>query len=421
MLLGMWNSLHPNIKIRIVNSFLSRMVGGAIFPFMAVYFTQHLGAGWAGGLLMSLVAVQFVAGLYGGGLADVLGRRHTLLAGEWLKLGAFAALLLANLWTPLPFVTFAALIAMNIASGLINPAAEAMLIDVSTPESRTFMYAVNYWAVNASLLIGTLLGGWLYQDHFVGLLWGLLAVSLLTLFLAWRFMSETLGGTRPDPAEARQRMGLKPLLNSYAQVISDRPYLLFSLGFVLLMSIEFTRQNFIPIHLAQHFPPQEVFGTVLTGIKAMSVLTAVNTLIIVALTIPVSSWVKRHNLKTVMVWGFGLFALGFAALQSSVHLGVLIAASVVLSVGELLYVPTRQTLVADLIPQDRRGAYLAVGGQVFTLGKWLAALGIPLGAAIGGAGMSGVVLVLGAVAIALSLAGLRGGQRISQMADVAAD
>lgn len=103
------------------------------------------------------------------------------------------------------------------------------------------------------------------------------------------------------------------------------------------------------------------------------------------------------------------------------HLGVLIAASAVLSVGELLYVPTRQTLVADLIPQDRRGAYLAVGGQVFTLGKWLAALGIPLGTAIGGADMSGVVLVLGAVAITLSLAGLRGGRRMSQMADVAAD
>lgn len=86
----MWRQLHPNIKVRIINSFLTRMVGGAIFPFMAVYFAHYLGAGLAGLLLMALVAVQFVAGLYGGGLADAWGRRRTLLAGEVLKLLAFA-------------------------------------------------------------------------------------------------------------------------------------------------------------------------------------------------------------------------------------------------------------------------------------------------------------------------------------------
>ena len=57
----MWNTLHPNVRIRIINSFLTRMVGGAIFPFMAIYFTHHLGAALAGLLLMLLVAVQFVA------------------------------------------------------------------------------------------------------------------------------------------------------------------------------------------------------------------------------------------------------------------------------------------------------------------------------------------------------------------------
>ncbi|MFC6592949.1 MDR family MFS transporter [Deinococcus lacus] len=404
----MWAKLHPNIKIRIINSFLTRMVGGAIFPFMAVYFAHHLGAGLAGLLLMSLVAVQFVAGLCGGGLADVWGRRRTLLAGEGLKLLAFAALLLANLWTPLPWVTFGALVVINVAGGLINPAAEAMLVDVSTPETRTFMYAVNYWAVNASLLIGTLLGGWLYQDHFPALLGGLLGMSFLTLFLAWRFMTETLGGPRRSPAEVRQSMGLRPLLGSYAQVMSDRPYLLFTAGFILLMTIEFGRQNFIPVHLAQGFPAQAVWGTQLTGVKMMSLVTAINTLLIVALTIPVSHWVGQRPLRPVMVAGFLLFAGGFAVLHGSLNFWALVVASVVLSIGELLYVPARQTLLADMVPEEKRGAYLAVNGQVFTLGKWLAALGVPLGAEIGGLGMGLVMAVLGLLAVVLSLWGLRG-------------
>lgn len=404
----MWRDLHRNVRVRIINSFLTRMVGGAVFPFMAIYFTAHLGAALAGILLMLLVGVQFIAGLYGGGLADAWGRRRTLLSGEGLKLAGFAALLLANLNTPHPWATFAALIAINLSSGLINPAAEAMLVDVSTPDTRTFMYAVNYWAVNASLLIGTLLGGWLYQDHFTALLAGLLGMSCLTLFLAWRFMTETLGGPRRTRAQVQASMGFAPLARNYAQVVQDRPFLLFLLGFLCIMTIEFGRTNFIPVHLAAHFPTQAAFGVTLTGVKAMSVLTAINTLMMVAFTISVSTWVKGKDLRRLMFLGYALFATGFATLNAGTALGVLVAGSVLLSLGELLYVPTQQTLLAALIPEDRRGAYLAVNGQTFTVAKWLAALGVPLGAGIGGAGMAVITLGLGVLGILLARAGLRG-------------
>lgn len=336
------------------------------------------------------------------------GRRRTLLAGEWLKLAAFLVLLAANLHTPLHWVTFAALIVINVSSGLINPAAEAMLVDVSTPETRTFMYAVNYWAINASLLIGTLLGGWLYRDHSGLLLAGLCVMSGVTLFLAWSRMTETLDGPRPSREEVRRRMGLAPLTRSYTQVVRDRPFLLFLVGFLLLLTVEFGRSNFIPVHLAGFFPGQTVLGVHLDGVKAMSVLTAVNTVMIVVLTVPVSTWVKGRDLTRLMGLGFALFALGFAVLNVSLSLPVLIAASVLLSLGELLYVPTRQTLLAGMVPGEQRGAYLAVSGQTFTVGKWLAALGVPLGAGIGGAGMALVTLGLGVLAIGLSLAGLRG-------------
>lgn len=51
----------------------------------------------------------------------------------------------------------------NIASGLISPASEAMLIDVSTEKTRAFMYAINYWANNLALMVGMLIGGWLFE------------------------------------------------------------------------------------------------------------------------------------------------------------------------------------------------------------------------------------------------------------------
>ncbi|WP_261664926.1 MDR family MFS transporter [Deinococcus sp. Marseille-Q6407] len=401
----MWKTLHPNIRVRIVTSFLSRLVGGAVFPLLAIYFTEHLGAGRAGLLLGLLVAVQFAAGLYGGLLADLWGRRRTLLLGEVLKALAFAALLAANWQQPFPYLTFAAVALVNLAGGLVGPASEAMLVDVSTPESRSFMYSVNYWAINASLLIGTLLGGWLYRDHFPLLLELLLGMSLLTLWLSWTRLSETRAGQSTH--EVGAQLGLGSLLRNYAAVARDPAFLLFTAGGVAVLTIEFGRSNWAAVHLAQNFAPLLLGGQLIDGVRAMSLLTAVNTGLIVLLTAPVSAWVTRQPQVPVMYAGFLLFGAGFAVLAFSVSLPALLLASVVLTLGELLYVPTRQSRLADLIPAEGRGAYLAINGQLFTVAKWAASLGVPLGAIIGGPGMAALTLGLGVLGMWLTSLALR--------------
>lgn len=410
----MWRTLHPNVRTRITTSFLSRVVGSMVFPFLAIYFTAHLGAARAGALLLALGVVQFLAGLYGGGLADAWGRRRTLLTGEGLKVLAFLGMLAANWDGPQPWATFVAVVLVNVASGFINPAAEAMLVDVSTPESRSFMYAVNYWAVNLSILLGTVAGGWLYADHFTLLLGLLVGMSLLTFWLCWTRMTET----RAASPTARAELGLAPLARSYAQVVRDRAFGLFVLGGILILSIEFSRNNHVAVHLAQFFPTAGWFGVRLDGIKAMSVLTAVNTLLIVALTAPVATWLKGKEERPLMHVGFGLFAVGFAVMAFSTSLPVLLLGTLVLSLGELLYVPTRQAALAELVPEDRRGAYLAVHGQVFTVSKWIAALGVPLGGVIGGVGMAGITLALGLGGMLLTEWALR--SRLPQAPDAQA-
>ncbi|GGJ66899.1 MDR family MFS transporter [Deinococcus aquiradiocola] len=400
----MWSSLHPNVRTRITTSFLSRLVGGAVFPFMAVYFTAHLGAGRAAVLLALLVLAQFLAGLYGGGLADAWGRRRTLLLGEALKFVAFAGMLTANAWTPHPWATFAAVLAVNVASGLLNPAAEAMLVDVSTPQTRTFMYAVNYWAVNASLLVGSLLGGWLYRDHFPLLLALMCGMSAVTWWLSWARMTETRGAA----VTSRAAPGLLALGRSYRAVLRDPAFLLFTLGGVAVLGIEFSRANWVAVHLAQTFTPTPLFGLPLDGLRVAGVLTAVNTLLIVAFTAPVTAWIAARAPRPTMQAGFVLFAAGFAVLACRTELWVLLLGSVVLTVGELLYVPTRQALLADLVPEDRRGAYLAVNGQVFTLAKWVATLGLPLGAVWGASGMAALTFALGLLGVLFSRLALRG-------------
>ncbi|WP_221563437.1 MFS transporter [Alkalihalobacillus sp. TS-13] len=385
----MLKDLHPNIRIRIYTSFLSRLIGSMIFPFMAIYFTNAINAFWAGTLLLINVIIQFVAGLYGGYLADILGRKRMMVTGEWMKVIGFVGMILANSpWYTSPWVTFSMMTIIGIASGLVNPAAEAMLIDVSTKETRAFMYAINYWAVNMSLMLGLIVGGFLYKTHFFELLLALFLMSLVTLWMTSTLIHETFTpeGTTTKP------YGIKPILQSYKTVITDIPFVLFILGGIAVLSIEFQRNNFIAVRLEKEIIPKtySLFGGLdmsIDGVKLLSLLTVENTIIIVFFTGIVAKWIRNKPEQPIMYTGFILFGLGYGILAFSNDLMTLALAVVVLSIGELMYVPTRQSILADIVDDSKRGAYMAFNGFVFQIGKMVGALGIIVGEAIGGVGM----------------------------------
>jgi len=384
----MFRDLHRNIKIRIYTSFLSRVVGSMVFPFMAIYFTKELNAVYAGILLLIQVIVQFIASLYGGYLADSVGRKKMMVLGEWMKVLTFVGMILAN--SPLftsAWITFFMLLIMSISAGLINPAAEAMLIDVSTKESRALMYSINYWAVNLSIMLGLMVGGWFFETHFFGLLISLMAISFVTLWMTKALIQETYKAV--PVKEAEKSFGFKPIIESYRAVIQDLPFVLFTLGGIAILSIEFQRNNYISIRLAKeiHTHVISLWGNVhitLNGVKLLSLLTVENTLIIVLFTALITKWLKSKSEQTIMYLGFLLFGLGYSVLAFTTNSVILFVAVIVLSIGELLYVPTRQSLLADIVDDSRRGAYMAFNGFVFQIGKIVGVLGIMAGEILNG-------------------------------------
>lgn len=387
----MFKELHPNIRIRIITSFLSRVIGSMIFPFMAIYFTKEMNAAIAGILLLINVIVQFIAGLYGGYLADAIGRKKIMVIGEWMKVFAFLGMVLAN--SPIgtsAWITFVMLMIISISSGVVNPAAEAMLIDVSTKDTRAFMYSINYWAVNLSIMLGLMIGGWFYQTHFFELLVALLVMSVITLWMTSTLITETYireGTLRSED------FGFKPLMNTYKTVVRDIPFVWFTLGGIAILSLEFQRNNYISVRLEEEFFPTlfqlwNSFSIQLDGVKLLSLLTVENTIIIVLFTTVVSKWIKGKQEQPIMYIGFILFGIGYMLFAFSNSIPTLVIAVAILSIGELLYVPTRQSLLADIVDDSHRAAYMAFNGFVFQVGKMVGALGIILGEQIGGIGMS---------------------------------
>ncbi|MDX8365440.1 MFS transporter [Cytobacillus sp. IB215665] len=406
----MLKELHPNIRIRIYTSFLSRVIASMIFPFMAIYYTRELNATYAGFFILTQVVIQFFSSLYGGYFADTIGRKKMMVIGEWMKVFAFLGMITVN--SPIftsPLATFLMVIIMGVASGLINPAAEAMLIDVSTKETRTLMYSINYWAVNLSIMLGLLVGGWLFKTHFFELLIILFFISIITLTMTITLIKETF--TSKKTVEALKPYGIKPLLLSYQTVIKDIPFVLFTIGGIAILSLEHQRNNFIAVRLEGEIIPTVVslFGNIqfsLDGVKLLSLLFVGNTLIIVLFTSFVSKFIKNKAEQPIMYTGCLLFGAGYAILSFSNDFLLLFIAIIILSIGELLFVPTRQSILADIVEDNRRGAYMAFNGFIFQFGKMFGALGIIVGQQIGGIGMSFLYILFAFIGIAFARLGI---------------
>ncbi|EAD5710690.1 MFS transporter [Listeria innocua] len=408
----MFKELHPNIRARILIQFLSKIIGSMIFPFMAIYFSMEINSKVAGILLMINVLAQFLAGMYGGHLADIIGRKKLMVAGELLKVFAFLGMVLCN--SPVfhsPWITFVMLLLIGVAQGLINPAGEAMLIDVSTPENRSFMYSVSYWANNLSMMIGIIVGGWFFVDYLFPLLVALFIMSFVTAWLTISLISETL---KQKAVLKKGSYGLVGMLKNYGQVLHDYRFLLYTIGGIAVMSIEFQRSNYISVRLAEDFQALLVhFGPLgnitLNGVQIVSVLTAVNTLFIVLFTVPVARFVTKRAQQPIMYVGFTLFAIGFAVCAFANNLAVLLLATAVLSIGELLYVPTRQTILAAIVDDNRRGAYMAFNGIIFQIGKMIGSVSLVFAPFIGKYGMATFTILLGVLSIVFSATALKSG------------
>ncbi|MDP5276539.1 MFS transporter [Chengkuizengella axinellae] len=183
------------------------------------------------------------------------------------------------------------------------------------------------------------------------------------------------------------------MLQSYHTAIKDLPFVLFVLGGFFILTIMFQQSNYISIRLEQEIIPQviSIFGFTtftLDGIKLLSLLAVENTLLIVLLTSVTVKWMENKNKENIMYIGYILFGVGSAVIAFSNHIGWLFIAMFVLTIGELLFVPTRQTILADVVNDSKRGTYMAFNGFSMQIGKIIATLGIIVGEQIGGIGMS---------------------------------
>ena len=139
----------------------------------------------------------------------------------------------------------------------------------------------------------------------------------------------------------------------YLDVLKDTTFILF-IGACILMTI-----GYLQIYTTLGVYLRDTHGIVE---RAYGWLMSINAATVVLLQIPISRQVEKRRPMMMMALGSFLYAIGLGAYGLVSSYVPFVIAMLVITVGEMVVMPTAQALVAKMSPEDMRGRYMAIWG-----------------------------------------------------------
>lgn len=336
-----------------------------LMPFFALYVTQKFDKGMteAGIILATNSIAGMIGATIGGAMADRFGRRGIILFG--LVVSALSGLTLG-------FVNqFYFFYGLSVLVGLLgsaaHPAHQAMIADILPPEKRAEGFGMMRVISNFAWIIGPSIGGFLASYNFLYLFLSDAVISILTAILVFRLLPET----KPQPKEHEQAedKSLLDTLRGYSVALTDRPFGAFVVASILMILVYQQMYTSLGVFLrdVHHVNPQ-FYGLVMT--------TSAVTVVIFQFW--VTRIIKRYPPFLMMIATTFFYMIGFGMYGFVATIPLFMLAMVIITIGEMIGMPTSNVLAAHFAPEDMRARYMAVFGLTWTvpamIGPWAAGL-----------------------------------------------
>jgi predicted MFS family arabinose efflux permease len=382
--------LNPALRPVIAVSLVGSIAGSTMYPFLGIWAIKDLHASqsslafaYLGGAVLS-----GVVGYIGGHTSDRVGRRPMILIGEGLTALVPIGLLVVGHNVAAGLILLALL---PVFGSLGGAADQAMVADLVPPEEHEAAYSAVRVAANLGVTIGPPLGGLLLIGGDWRHLWlGVLPLAALAYAIAWRYIPR---GGAYAPTGPPQR-------SSFRVIVRDHPFLLFMLSSVLATMTYIATETLLPISVTttHHLAP-----------AAWGILMIVNPLLVTVFQLRLTRWTAHIPASVKLGIAMPMMGVPFLLLNWNGSAPVIALVIFIFVVGEMLWVPTSQAVVAALAPADIRGAYMGIFGSTWSVGWALTPfLGLQVRGAYGDAAMWMCVAALGVTAGITGLAAARG-------------
>jgi predicted MFS family arabinose efflux permease len=339
------HALRPLLAV----AFAGAVAMSGLWSFIGIWAIERLGASSSQLGVMFLVAAlaATAAGYLGGHLSDYLGRKPLIVLGFGLQ-SAFVLLYIAA--GDRVLVGLALVVVGSTFAALGHGADQAIVADLVPPERHEAAYASVRVANNLGVTIGPPVGGLLLiGESWPRLFVGVSALAAVAFIVALRFLP-TRGAYSPDAPPSR---------GSFGVIRADRPFLLFLVSGALAYLVYVSYETVLPIS-----------AVVTHGLSPSSwgFLVILNPALVTLFQLRLTRRVAGVPAAPKLVLAMLLMGFPFLLLSVDASIPTFAFVIVVFVIGEMLWVPTSQAIVAGLAPEDVRGAYMGAFGSTAGFG-----------------------------------------------------
>ena len=327
--------------------FVDGIGGTLLFPFFALYITQKFNVGMTqAGILLGISSLfGLVGSMFGGALTDKFGRKQLILFG--LVFSAISTLgfgLVNDLNILYPLV-----IVVGLLSSVSHPAHEAMIADILPEKKRQEGFGILRVVANFSWIIGPTIGGFLANINFFYLFVIDAIISCIVAVIIYRTVPET----KPEPHAHEKSESFLQTVTGYRFVLRDAAFVSFIIANIIMLIVYQQMYGSLSVYLRDNH-----------GInpQGYGFLMSTSAITVILFQFWLTRKIKHQPPFLMMAFGTVFYVIGFT-LFGLVTTFILFALNIVIiTIGEMIVVPTSQALVAGFAPEEMRGRYMAVSG-----------------------------------------------------------
>ncbi len=282
-----------------------------------------------------------LATLVVGPVMDRFGRKRVMVASLLVSSLCFFLLTRAE--------TLPAFAAISVLRGLFAPlfrvGADTMVTDLVAEEDRYSAFSLTRTSSNIGFAFGPAVGGFIAASSFTTSLWIGSSVLGIAFLLSTFLLKETL-----PRKEALLEAEEKPSMG-YGQILRDKRFLVFLSGDMLVKMGMVMMFSLLSVYVKENFNILENrYGFIMT----------VNAFMAATLQVPATTLMRRFPAARVLPIGAVFYALGLGSVALGSRFEHFVISMVVMTIGELIFMPTAMATVAGLSPSDMRGRYMSV-------------------------------------------------------------
>jgi MFS family permease len=328
-------------------SFIDRIGGTLLFPFFALYITQKFNVGMTeAGVLLGLSSLfGLIGSTIGGALTDKFGRKQLILFG--LIFSALSTLTFGfvnDLNTLYPLM-----VVVGLLSSVAHPAHDAMIADILPESRRQEGFGVLRVAGNLAWIIGPTIGGIVANIDFFYLFVIDAVISCVVAVIVFRLIPET----KPEAQSHTESESIWQSLIGYRVAIKDLAYMAFIVACMLMLIVYQQMYSSLSVYLRDNH------GTSPSGYGFLMTTSAIT---VIFFQIWVSRVIKFRSPFLMMALGTVFYMIGFTLFGVVTVYALFALNIVIITIGEMIIMPTSQALAANFAPETMRGRYMAIFG-----------------------------------------------------------